>query len=447
MEESRRRQGNGNRTLNGTDGMHLPKVLRQAFKWTPEHLTGLQGVCGRYGGCIPFMHDRKGEWQFDKSRRRQAAVLVPLCNRNGEASVLFTVRSSKVRTHKRQVSFPGGHLEPGESGKDAALRETGEELGTGFLKGMEIVGRCDEVEAVTGTIVHPYLGVMCEDLGDLRRLDPSADEVDEVFTLSLTQLTDPRCYTMETVVRGKAAYRIPCWRAGPAPVWGLTAFILFGVLRRLIIPFLETLSVSGEGEAAAELQSPGECSSADVLVAASPSIFPVPSDEERFRLLHPLLSGVPAPASTVKKAQSSQTREVALQLPGAPANEPAVSEGPGNLDAAGEGTEARQDDGTVTTMPSKVCYETAVSSETPQGQSERTGSSGAIEGHGWHLQHEVSGSSSESPPGGQSAGGSPFQKVQVRNTTNTLLGQRKLRHTFHNNATSNKRKETFQANL
>mmetsp|Transcript_40143 Transcript_40143/g.65946 ORF Transcript_40143/g.65946 Transcript_40143/m.65946 type:complete len:174 (+) Transcript_40143:1-522(+) len=63
-----------------------------------------------------------------KPNGRHAAVLIPLCNVNGRASILFTVRTDKVSTHKGQVSFPGGHLEPGETAAAAALRETGEEL-------------------------------------------------------------------------------------------------------------------------------------------------------------------------------------------------------------------------------------------------------------------------------------------------------------------------------
>ncbi|CAN0525287.1 unnamed protein product, partial [Ectocarpus sp. 8 AP-2014] len=51
------------------------------------------------------------------------------CNRDGVASLLFTVRSGKVSTHKGQVSFPGGHSEPGEDAVEAALRETREEIG------------------------------------------------------------------------------------------------------------------------------------------------------------------------------------------------------------------------------------------------------------------------------------------------------------------------------
>jgi hypothetical protein len=39
---------------------------------------------------------------------RHAAVLVPICvSDSNEISILYTLRSSKLRTHKSQVSFPG----------------------------------------------------------------------------------------------------------------------------------------------------------------------------------------------------------------------------------------------------------------------------------------------------------------------------------------------------
>ena len=55
--------------------------------------------------------------------------LVPLCNVHDVGSVLFTVRTNIVGTHKGQVSFPGGHRNDGERSHDTAAREAFEELG------------------------------------------------------------------------------------------------------------------------------------------------------------------------------------------------------------------------------------------------------------------------------------------------------------------------------
>ena len=77
---------------------------------------------------------------------RSAAVLVPLCNNNGVASILYTERSQTVSTHKGHVSFPGGHLEGSEDAIAAALRETVEELGAG-VGPIDVLGWCQEVPA------------------------------------------------------------------------------------------------------------------------------------------------------------------------------------------------------------------------------------------------------------------------------------------------------------
>jgi hypothetical protein len=55
-----------------------------------------------------------------------AAVLIPLIERE-RPTVLLTERSSGLRTHAGQVSFPGGHIEPSDaSPAAAALREARE---------------------------------------------------------------------------------------------------------------------------------------------------------------------------------------------------------------------------------------------------------------------------------------------------------------------------------
>lgn len=85
----------------------------------------------------------------ENENKKSAAVLIPLCNYKGKPSILFTLRSNKVGTHKGQVSFPGGHLEKDETAVDAAIRETIEELGP-QINGIEIVGICQTIPAITG---------------------------------------------------------------------------------------------------------------------------------------------------------------------------------------------------------------------------------------------------------------------------------------------------------
>src|SRR5690242_16816243 len=58
-----------------------------------------------------------------------AAVLVALFEDADEAHVVLTRRSSNLRAHTGEVSFPGGRLDPGEEPVSAALREATEEVG------------------------------------------------------------------------------------------------------------------------------------------------------------------------------------------------------------------------------------------------------------------------------------------------------------------------------
>jgi len=183
-----------------------------------------------------------------KPNGRHAAVLIPLCNVNGRASILFTVRTDKVSTHKGQVSFPGGHLEPGETAAAAALRETGEEL-RGLAApppprgpGVRVLGVFDPVPAITGTMVTPVLGFIEKDLGNgeigtcsrglaLDRLAPEPGEVASVFALGLDQLVSPAFREMDDLgARG----RIPAFTAGPVRIWGLTAYILDRILLNIV---------------------------------------------------------------------------------------------------------------------------------------------------------------------------------------------------------------------
>lgn len=168
--------------------------------------------------------------------RKQAAVLIPLCNRNGKASLLYTLRSDTVGTHKGQVSFPGGHLDKGETVIDAAIRECQEELGPG-IGPIQILGVCQTIPAITGTLVTPVIGFVQQDLEDLQALTPNPDEVSQVFTRSIQDLTSPEFISYEMLSRQGKPFEFPVYGAKEPPrIWGLTAIITHGVLNNVLVP-------------------------------------------------------------------------------------------------------------------------------------------------------------------------------------------------------------------
>ena len=158
---------------------------------------------------------------------RRAAVLISLCTIRGVPSVVFTKRTETVSTHKGHVSFPGGMVDPGDEGPVyTALRELNEELGV-EADSVGILGLMHDARAITGVPVTPVVGFL-GDLDGLSGMRPEPGEIADVFALSLEEILDPEGSTLVTYgTRGP----YPVFNAGPAPVWGLTAWILAVFLR------------------------------------------------------------------------------------------------------------------------------------------------------------------------------------------------------------------------
>jgi nudix motif 8 len=151
---------------------------------------------------------------------QRAAVLVPLCDVDGAASILFTKRTETVGTHKGHVAFPGGRADPGDrDAVDTALRELEEEVGI-ERSDVEVLGACHEVTAITGVGVSPIVGYVGSVDVTTLRLQPT--ETESAFTLPLPSLVDPRHRTLQVL----GMRRAPQFTAGPHRVWGLTAWIL-----------------------------------------------------------------------------------------------------------------------------------------------------------------------------------------------------------------------------
>ena len=116
-----------------------------------------------------------------------AAVLVPLVNRTDGVTTMLTQRANHLAHHPRQISFPGGHMDPGDgTPEETALRETEEEVGLD-RRHVEIVGRLAEYHTRTGFAVTPVVA-MVEPPFDI---SPDPHEVEEVFEGPLAFLMDP----------------------------------------------------------------------------------------------------------------------------------------------------------------------------------------------------------------------------------------------------------------
>jgi 8-oxo-dGTP pyrophosphatase MutT (NUDIX family) len=160
--------------------------------------------------------------------KREAAVLMPIFERDGEPYFLLTRRSEELRIHKGQISFPGGSRDDGESLQETALRETFEELGLHPGK-IEILGRFHEYLSSTEYRVVPYAGYLEEPF----ITTPEPCEVAEVLQVPFSVFMEPKNFRVEQVVRLGRATEVYFYSYGSCTVWGLTARIIKDFLDEL----------------------------------------------------------------------------------------------------------------------------------------------------------------------------------------------------------------------
>jgi len=153
---------------------------------------------------------------------RPAAVLVPVIAAGDGHGVILTRRAARLAHHPGQVAFPGGKIEPGDDGPEAAaLREAAEEIGLP-AGAVRILGAMPPHLTVTGYHVTPVVGAVAGTF----TARPADGEVDEVFTVPFAHLADPANYSVEARRwrgRWRHYYTVP-W--GPYYIWGATARIL-----------------------------------------------------------------------------------------------------------------------------------------------------------------------------------------------------------------------------
>lgn len=164
--------------------------------------------------------------------RRDAAVLVPLVfepeGGDDHATLIFTLRRHDLPMHPGQVSFPGGHRDPGEAPVACALREFEEELGLPRSR-VQVVGALPCRDSSTGFHVHPIVGIV----RDLDGLTPHPGEVDSVLRVPLAHLRQATRWELREVQRGQVRRQLPHFAIGDTYLWGLTARITLDLIERL----------------------------------------------------------------------------------------------------------------------------------------------------------------------------------------------------------------------
>jgi len=157
---------------------------------------------------------------------RPSAVLCPLFEEDGAARVILTRRSSALRSHTGQVSFPGGRLDEGEEPVAAALREATEEIGLDPTV-CEILGELSPLVTISsGAAITPFVGA----LPGRPKLFPNPAEVDRVFDVALSDLVHADVYHEEVWPMPGGNRSMYVFELDGDTVWGATARMLTELL-------------------------------------------------------------------------------------------------------------------------------------------------------------------------------------------------------------------------
>ena len=183
--------------------------------WTTDQLT--TGLPEKSEPARPTFADAK-----------MSAVLVVLADGADGAEVLLTRRSMHMRSHRGEMSFPGGRSDPGETPVETALREAEEEVGLD-TSAPRIVGELPHLSTV---VSHSYIvPVVCR-MEHRPALSPQTDEADRVMWTPISDLTLPGTYHLEHWGHPPLDRPLHFFDLDDETIWGATAHMLVKLLVR-----------------------------------------------------------------------------------------------------------------------------------------------------------------------------------------------------------------------
>lgn len=110
------------------------------------------------------------------------AVIIPLIKIEEELNIIFELRAKDMKTQPGEVSFPGGKLEKGETFKQAAIRETMEELNI-ERNNISVMGELDYLISYSNMRINSFVANISGVTVD--SMLPNPGEVDHLFTIPL----------------------------------------------------------------------------------------------------------------------------------------------------------------------------------------------------------------------------------------------------------------------
>ncbi len=158
-----------------------------------------------------------------------AGVLIGLLGHPGDPHVILTRRTAHLKNHAAEISLPGGRIEAGDAGPEAAaLREAFEEIGLPSDR-VDVLGCLPPSLTVSQFRVYPFVGWIEPPLDYV--ID--AYEVEEVFEIPLSFVLEQANHHWDEAVFAGRRHGFYVLDYADHRIWGATAGILVNLAEAL----------------------------------------------------------------------------------------------------------------------------------------------------------------------------------------------------------------------
>jgi 8-oxo-dGTP pyrophosphatase MutT (NUDIX family) len=158
---------------------------------------------------------------------RNAAVLALVHDGDDGPELLFTRRTMSMRSHRGEISFPGGRMDPGEGPVDTALREAFEEVALD----PSIVTVHGELDHLSTVVSQSYIVPVVGTVASRPELEPHDREVDRILWVSLAELARPDTFREEWWGTAPLDRRVFFFELDDETIWGATGRMVYQILR------------------------------------------------------------------------------------------------------------------------------------------------------------------------------------------------------------------------
>ena len=155
---------------------------------------------------------------------KHAGVLLGLQELDSGINIIFTKRTSKLKNHAGEISFPGGSFDESSDTNitETAIREADEEIGLA-QSSSEVLGFVPpQISLGTGFIVTPVIAWINHDFLPIA----NQDEVEEIFQVPLDFFLDTRNLEHQYRIYDQIKWSVYSYKYQEYYIWGLTAQIM-----------------------------------------------------------------------------------------------------------------------------------------------------------------------------------------------------------------------------